>query len=101
MFFAGRCQVAFQTARTQASLQPDRNNTSDWCALQYLRTWGLSFLFFLLFNADSMIQVPGKSEAGVKLALMAMASNKTQVQKGGAADDDEEDQFFGYVEQPT
>lgn len=44
------------------------------------------------------IQVPGKSEAGVKLALMAMASNKTQVQRGSGADDEEDDQFFGCVE---
>lgn len=41
-------------------------------------------------------QIPGKSEAGVKLVLMAMVSNKAQEPKGKAAGaHDEEDQFFG------
>lgn len=39
----------------------------------------------------SPCQIPGKGEAGVKLALMAMVSNKGQ----NAGDEDEEDQFFG------
>ncbi|CAM9538820.1 unnamed protein product, partial [Ectocarpus sp. 13 AM-2016] len=46
------------------------------------------------------VQVPGKSEAGVKSTLMAMASNKSQRAKASAPGDqeeekEEEEQFFG------
>lgn len=43
--------------------------------------------------------MPGKSEAGVKSTLMAMASNKSQRAKasepGVQKEAEEEDQFFG------
>ncbi|CAM9343925.1 unnamed protein product, partial [Scytosiphon promiscuus] len=45
---------------------------------------------------QTRLKIPGKSEAGVKLVLMAMVSNKAQGAKGKAAGaGDEEDQFFG------
>ncbi|CBJ28671.1 conserved unknown protein [Ectocarpus siliculosus] len=50
---------------------------------------------------QARLKVPGKSEAGVKSTLMAMASNKSQRAKSSAPGDqkeekeEEEDQFFG------